>query len=189
MPTQFRRSSTPLHWKTDLNARKSALCSRRAPQHFSNQNRSLRLDSGCYTILRLGSLSAPGVTANCFYYFYRFDNPERRPKRYDCTQRGQRHHQPIRAGNHRTIYAVRKSPLVTPVEVDARPRSTSSLTTNTAPPWPHFCRQNALTRCFIRAAVFPAPRSSDNPIPGRDAPVSHCRSFCLCLPNRRTLHP
>ena len=60
-----------------------------------------------------------------------------------------------------------KAPSSSAVEVDAGPRSPSSLTTTTARPsvLTLIAASTRSPRCFIRAAIFlPAPRSSDNPI-------------------------
>ena len=71
---------------------------------------------------------ARGVAGNRSYNLYRFDNAERRPKRYDCLQCGQRHHRRQSASNHRSKTAARRSPLSRAHEVVARPRSTPALT-------------------------------------------------------------
>ena len=59
---------------------------------------------------------------------YRFENSARRPKQDDCMESRRRKNRRAYMGSHRAATVAGRSTLASADEVDARPRSTSSLT-------------------------------------------------------------
>lgn len=92
---------------------------------FSARNWDQRLDRRRFTDLRSGSFRAYEVAGNRYHHLYRSNNPERRPKPYDCMERRPRHSRHICAHSHRTHTVAWNYPLSGTHEVDTRPRSTS----------------------------------------------------------------
>ena len=96
------------------------------------------------------------VAGICNYCFHRLDNSERRPKRYDCMQRGQRHHRRTYA---RAAIAQDRPPGNAPKSLRLRwmprPRSTSFLTHTARPPVPFLSPARARLAVSFERLIFP----------------------------------